>query len=322
MSYKVLWIDNEPDEEFVVSAYDDYGLDIINKENYVEGLEWLKKNREICLAVILDVNCIEGDVEEESESMDVFTNNLPDVIKLCEREDHFIPWYVYTGGGYEGFDTLKRVISDKRDWDPLRKEKYYNKPKDRERLFENIQKAIQVSPLYNTIKQYNDIFEEFSSKENTLSLLRIIEIVNSDNTNNSSAYNDIRKVLEATAKLLKAKGLFPDDQDGLSAASYYIRNICFKSRQNIVPSYISYCFTACEDICNDGSHDGGKTPMRVDRDTAASKAPYLIRSAFYMLCSVIIWSKSLPNDPAAIEELKGKVQRLNIDTYNKNRTKE
>ena len=56
MGYQVLWIDNEPSLEFIDVAFEIYGLDIIHKGSYTSGIEWLKENKDICFAVILDVN--------------------------------------------------------------------------------------------------------------------------------------------------------------------------------------------------------------------------------------------------------------------------
>lgn len=320
MKYNVLWIDNEPSDSFMDNAYNNFDLNIINKENYVEGMEWLEENRENCYAVILDVNCVETSSVDESESMDVFTDYLPHVIKLCERQDHFIPWYVYTAGGYEGYETLKRTITGKRDWDPKKEDKYYRKPKDSIELLQNIKTAIVENARY--VQKYKDLFELFPDLEHKSSLLRIIEIVEENKTSNSSAYNDIRKILEAVTDILKIKGFFPDDLDGLSSASYYIRQICIKGRQFLVPSYISYCYTACEDICNDGSHNGGKTPMKVDKDTSSYKAPYLIRSTFFMLSNIIVWASKLSATEDSITYRKQKVAEYNIPKFERNRKTE
>ena len=317
MDYKVLWIDDKPNDDFIDDALDDYNLDIVNKKDYISGITWLKNNRNICSAVILDVNCLEGDGTPETASKQVFDDNLQEIISICCNPDKpLVPWFVYTAGDFDGVETLNTQISAKRYWDDR---KYYKKPIDREDLLKNIQKAIGLSPLFQYVKQYSDVLEVFPDKESTLCLLRIMDVVHKNDTTNSSAYNDIRKILEAVTKILKAKGLFPDDQDGLSAASYYIKCISINSRQSIVPSYISFCFTACENICNDGSHDGKQTPMRVDEDTAKNKAPYLIRSAFYMLCDIIIWAKSLLSDDNDIALLKEKVRNLNISKFTKNR---
>ena len=311
---KVLWIDDKPNDDFIDDASESYDLEIIPEDKgYIPGIEWLKNNRNICSAVILDVNCLEGSGEQESPSKTPFDDNLQEIIAICCNPGKpLIPWFVYTAGDYEGIESLSTQISSKRIWDDR---KFYKKPKEREDLLKNIRKAIELSPLFQYVKQYKDILEVFPEKEVSLCLLRIIDIVHKNETTNSSAYNDIRKVLESVAELLKSKGLFPEDQNSLSAASYYMREICKQSGKNLVPSYISFCFSTCEDICNDGSHNGGETPLKVDQDTANGKAPYLIRCAFSLLCNIIHWADSLPSSENEIMILRNKVNDLHINTY-------
>lgn len=311
----VLWIDDQPNQDFLDAAYEDFDVKIENIDNYEDGIIWLKEHRELCHAVILDVNCKgrRDEVASKETSWDLYFTELEAV---C-REDNkpLIPWFVYTAGDCNGIEDINAQIKIfKRIWDDTGK-LYYKKPGDRIELFEIIRKVIDLSPTLQHAKKYENIFKVFSNKEHLMSLLRIFKVIEINENNNSSIYNDIRKVLEATSNILKDKGFFPEDQQGLSAASYYMREICKRSNQNIVPSYISYCFTACEDICNDGSHDGGKTPLCVDKDTSNNKVPYLIRSAFYMLCNIIVWADTLSCVESDVKKLREKIEKLKINKY-------
>lgn len=313
MKYKVLWIDDIPSAPFMDEAYESFDLEIIQKESYVEGLKWLRANQDICHAVILDVNCKEGRQKEEASSKQVFEDYLQDVISICYLQGEIkIPWFVYTAGDYEGVENLDILISKNRIWDDR---KYYKKPADRKVLLVNIRKAIECLPLMQTYQSYQNVLGVFTNVENIKCVLRIIQAIEDGKAQDTSVYNDIRKALEAITEILKQKGMLPNDISGLSAATYYIRGICQSSKQNLIPNYISFCFATCEYICNEGSHNSGNTPMRVDRDTSNGDAPYLIKAAFDMLCCIAVWGNSIPASAEEIHIRCKQIQSLSIEPY-------
>ena len=103
----VLWIDDAPTVSFEDLA-EFFDIDIHNELNYSDGISWLRANLKSCDAVILDVNC-KCQNNAEIPSMDVFCENLDLIKELC-NEDHFIPWFVYSAGDYDGEEHLTHIL--------------------------------------------------------------------------------------------------------------------------------------------------------------------------------------------------------------------
>ena len=123
--YRVLWVDDQPEEEFMNEAYEN-DLDVDVATCYEEAQEKLNEANESWDAIILDANCKMSSNEYEAPSLESLQESIRYLDKLCDEK--FIPWFVYTGGAYEGFSALNWFISKNRDWDDR---KYYNKPQDR-----------------------------------------------------------------------------------------------------------------------------------------------------------------------------------------------
>lgn len=324
MIYKILWIDDVPNEEFIIEA-ESYGLEIEQCICYNDGISWLKKNREMCSAVILDVNCKITKDSNEAPNVDAFTNSYLQLIQLCSDGGQ-IPWFVYTAGDYDGVSALNVVIPSNLPW--LEGRKYFNKPAERKELLESIRKYVYVSDFRQIIEDYNDVFTAFPERQKRLLKLIYRGIVQNEYTE-ASLLNDVRKMLEWMVKYMRKHGLLPEHVKKLSNAKYYLAELS-KKDPLLVPKYISWGFTVCEEITQNGSHESDIDDLDdydeddtevgnliVDAEVSNGKYPYMIKSVIYELLHLLSWMSYLPTDSNAIDLLSIKIETWNIQDYNK-----
>ena len=314
MKYNVLWIDDNPSEEFMNCAFDDYDLNIINKVCYDDGIEWLRTHQDECWAVIMDVNCKTKNTDAENASVRAFVEGYKKVEKLCSEP--LIPWFFYTAGDYDGVDGLNMAISDEERWWDDRK--YYDKPGDWDTLLKNIKVVIKRLPAYEVISKYKDVFSSFPNISDRL--LKILVILEDGDTRNTDVYNVIRKSLEeGVIPYLSEHGLLPKDVKQINQVGRILRKIS-EVEPILVPKFISFGWSAMTEITQNGSHAKNRkhqddsTNLVIDELTRTGKMPYLIRSTVYTLLNFMLWASLLPQTPEEIDNLRKKIQDFNIPT--------
>lgn len=319
MMYKVLWIDDIPNEEFITEA-ESYGLEIEQCLCYDDGIAWLRKNRKFCSAVILDVNCKITKDSNEAPNMDAFKNNIHRVTHLCSDDDGQIPWFVYTAGDYNGVDALK-LLPINLPWMENGKQ-YFNKPVERKELLESIKKFAYVSDVRQIIEDYKDIFTAFEehSKQMERLLKLIYQGIHKNQTTDASLLNEARKLLEWMVEYMKKHGLLPEYVSTLSNACYFLAKVSEKD-YNLVPKYISYGFSMCADATQNGSHNSNNdttdSNLIVDSLVTQGEVPYLIKSIVFELLNLLSWLKTLPTNPKDIDKLSMKIGTFKIKDNNK-----
>lgn len=292
--YKVLWIDDEPSEEFMNEAYD-YGLDIINAKCHDAGMILLKDTDKQWDAVILDAYCKITDEQTETPSLASLTESISSIDIYC-NETRFIPWFVYTSGAYEGFDFLKNQIRKNRVWDDRL---YYSKPSDRLALFAKLKEAANEQSATHLKLKYADIWKIYPDKN----ILQLLEIADGGGNKTASVFNDIRKVLDWVMHYCCNHGLpLGFNKSNLGKCSTKLGK---KEMQDYVPLYIQRSLHSCVEITNNGSHR-----LVVDDDMKKELAPYLVQSTVFELLNILVWCSSLPQEKEEIEVLAAKVIKL------------
>lgn len=293
--YKVLWIDDQPSEEFINEAFENK-IDIVVAECHNEGIALLKNPQNSWDAIILDANCKVTDDPEEAPSLESLTDTIH-YIKEFSKEKYFIPWFVYTGGGYEGFKSINNIILKNRDWDDR---KYYDKPKDRNTLFINLKKAADDREFTSLRHRFKDVCEIYPFED----ILEILFSINKDEISNSDLFNKIRKILDWVMKYCNDCGVLPIQFNGsnLSECSNFLGKEEIKF---YVPIYIQRSFHSCVVVSSEGSHR-----LSVDEAVKSGLAPYLLRSTVFELLNILTWCKSLPTDKESIAILKVKISAL------------
>ena len=321
MKYKVLWIDDLPNDEFLDAAHA-MDMDIQVATCYETGIEWLRVNQDICMAVILDVKCKISEDPTEVPSRDAFRDKWLEVVKLCNEKEQ-IPWFVYTAGDYDGIEALDILLPKDKKYDPNRQ--YYRKPVERKTMLANIVQAINLNDMTAALKEYENIFD-FCSEYYYKELFRIIINIKKNEYTNSTIFNDMRKVLGWSTSYMREHGMLPNDITNFNKAALYLNRVNFACKDNdvdvsktLVPDYIKNSFMACQYVCNNGSHskaegasDEADNCLVVDEDVKNGVAPYLIRSTFFELLTIITWCKGLPTTQEGIDALRADIDKLNI----------
>lgn len=304
--YKVLWIDDEHEkfDGFKELAAENYDLNLDNNsfDNYEDGLDWLRRNLQDCVAVILDVHCKAN--KNAAANVTSFSDNLmKDMLPFCLENN--IPWFVYTAGSSqsEEFSQIEKwFLSRKAEW---ASKNYYHKPDDYKLLLEDIQKAISNSLRRQLEKKYSEIFEfvGHAKKENLLEVMLSIAI---GNTRSTSHMNRMRQVLEWLTKYLVDYGFLPEGS-GLSDLRHYMVSLNDVGLDDIIPKYIRYTMQTCENVTQEGSHDGTRDGIQVSKALEEGRAPYLIESTLNNLLTILYWGMLLPTDEKGKNELLNRI---------------
>lgn len=281
----VLWVDDQPKEDFMNEAFE-YGLDITPAPNVNSGLDALRDKSKVWDAIILDANCKITDDEQEQPSLKALKEAINQLVHMRTE----IPWFVYTGGDYEGVEHLEYMIKERSYDDRL----YYEKPKQRYELYENIKKAVDNSQAY-LVRQNNAVVCNFYKEYDLVELL--MHYKNDDFDTDSSVPNRVRQIIEWVMRYLEDKGLLPVPFVGSNIAKC---SMALSDIHQLVPIQVARSLHFCVDICNDGSHD-----MEVSANIVSGDAPYLNKSLILNLLNILHWCPSIEKYDK--EELKNKV---------------
>ena len=305
----VFWIDEAPREDFLTRLRE-AGMQVFTADNYVDGVQWLSnpQNIEICDAVILDVNC-KIRHSDEHESTDSFRDYAYRVLSRCEDENKHIPWFVFTtGSGYD--ESLLNAIPQ-REWTRCR---FYRKDTDQQQLINDIRELTKHSDNVALRERYAGIFELFEDEGSTVRLYDIIKkIEDPQNTTDTTVFNAMRKLMAFAVSYGREHGLFSEEIDSVRAAEKRLEDI-YELAPQIVPSYVLTNFRSLSDTVNNGSHskleEEEAGSLAVDADVLSGKAPYLARTAFYQLMTVLNWLRKLPVEPAKIATLRERIDAM------------
>ena len=212
---KTLWIDDEPTGGFIDQASIN-GIDITIAVTVEEGLKLLDNKSNFFEAIILDANCKIADEEEEED-----LSALSHAIAGIYARSIDIPWFVYTAGGYEGFEMIEKIVPQQyRNWDT---KAYYTKPgtnntitgQSIDELFSAIKKAVEQSERTKTFRRYKAEIDTFNEPE-------FIELLISQNkkdfATDDTVPNSIRKIADTLCYILRNKsfiGVEPDKSNTL-----------------------------------------------------------------------------------------------------------
>jgi hypothetical protein len=282
----VLWVDDMPTDEFMNEAYE-YGLSITPAKSVNTGLSLLKDKSAIWDAIILDANCKITEDEQEQPSLKALKEAVNQLVHMRTE----IPWFVYTGGDYEGVEHLEYMIKERSYDDRL----YYEKPKQRYELFENIKKAVDNSEAY-LVRQKYPVVCNFYKDYDLVELL--MEYNKDDFDTDTSVPNRVRQIIEWVMRYLEGKGLLTIPFTGSNIAKC---SMALSDIHQLVPIQVARSLHFCVDICNDGSHD-----MEVSANIVSGDAPYLNKSIILNLLNILHWCPSM--EKYNKEELKKKVE--------------
>jgi len=305
----VFWIDEAPRKDFL-ERMQTAGMQVFHADNYVEGVEWLSnpKNRDMCDAVILDVNCKIRHTDTR-ESTDSFRDYAYRVMSRCEEGKTHILWFVFTTGS--GYDASLLSAIPMRAWT---RKQYYLKDTDQQSLVNDIRELTKHSDNIALRERYAGIFDLCTDEVLTIRLQEIIRKVEDEqNFSDTTVFNAMRKLLAFAVSYARDHGLFDDNIATIRDAHKRLMDI-HRIDPQIVPSYVTTNFGSLTDTVNNGSHSKYETTddnkIAVDSDVLSGKAPYLTRVAFYQLLTVLHWLQQLPTEPDKIAALQKQMDTL------------
>lgn len=288
----VLWVDDMPTDDFMNEAYE-YGLSITPAKSVNTGLSLLKDKSAVWDAIILDANCKITEDEQEQPSLKALKEAINQLVHM--RTD--IPWFVYTGGDYEGVDHLEYMIKERAYDDRL----FYEKPRQRYELYDNIKKAVENSEAYRIRQKYAPVCN-FYKDYDLVELLIKYESEGFDIDKNVP--HSVRLIIEWIMRYLEGVGLLPIEFSGTNI------NKCSLSLGEIpqlVPIHVARSMHFCVEVCNNGSHSDEIVGYIV-----SGEAPYLNKSIIQNLLNILYWCPSLQRYEK--EELKKKVAQYQQET--------
>lgn len=311
VKYKVLWIDDEKDcDMFIDRARDTYKIDIHQEFYYSKGIEYLSKNLSLIDAAILDVNCKKDN--DDAPNMDSFLENLKKIDKLCRKQE-LIPWFVFTGGGYEGFPALLQVIKVmEKQWDE--KKPYYEKSKEADVLMKTITTEADKRETTTLRLRYSKLFKV--DEKIGGNLLNIIKFLELKDERNAEIFTEIRAALETLRHKMVISCILPEELNEGIKISRAARFIVMSDMQKIIPQYIQRCYHSSVMISSEATHNGKRKNDEEDYgwmdleitpkariDVQEGRAPYLFASVATSFMTFLYWLSSLDNNE---DELKSR----------------
>ena len=273
VNLQVLWVDDMPSDAFINEAFK-YGLSLTVCTSVNGGIQLLKDKSKVWDAIILDANCKLTDNEQEQPSLKALKEAMNQLIHM--RTD--IPWFVYTGGDYEGVEHLEYMIKERSYDDRL----YCEKPKQRYELFDNVKKAVEANSSY-IIRQKHSAVCSFYTDADLVDLL--LKQDNEDFDTDTSIPNRVRQIIEWIMRYFDGRGLLSIPFTGTNIAK------CSSSLGEIpqlVPIHVARSMHFCVEVCNNGSHGD-----EIIANIAGGEAPYLNKSLILNLLNILQWCPSL-----------------------------
>lgn len=275
--YKILWIDDKWEElSFFkrVCELPENGFEVVTCTNAEEGMEIFEAHLEEWSGVILDAKVFKGK-GDEVDRLAGLTYSLDKINELKHKRN--VPYYIFTGQPDTASGTAFAEQYEGR---------YYEKDKDEDKLVADIKSNADEMANTQIIHRHQVVFDTWP--ESRSELLRLLKVMETEDWNNNSFFNDIRKVLSDVMFRLYDCGYCSVVHDGSNIGE------CSKAlgspiMTDIIPVYIQRSLHTCVEVTNPGSH-------RSECDTAVKdgRAPYLIRSLTFDLLNILYWCKDLP----------------------------
>ena len=296
---KALWIDDEPSESFMDLAFSE-GIDIESYQTVSAGLDAIDDKTKLFDCLIIDAN---NKNEKVTEAPSLHALRIA-VEGIIERKLD-IPWFVYTGGSYDGREALEYMLPDeklKRYGEKL----WYEKPDDQYELFSAIKRAVENREETRIKRKYPEAFALYGTDE----MMDLLKRIDSDEFNyDPKVPNTLRCVGEAVCDYLHDNHVYPIDFTSSNKIKECSKLLGADKKNKFIPSYIQGIFFFLSIYCNGGSHGGkiGNEDIRACnlRDAILlGTTGYLNKIAMLAMLTVIKWSRSFPfNDEQEMKRI-------------------
>lgn len=310
MAYKVLWVDDEintPDLKMVAAlASRRYGINMETAcESSEQALVYLEHPSDYD-AIILDARFLSSSHSTSSTSGSI--RGLREVTERLEElrtNGHFLPVFIYTGQPdlykSEDFkDTYYRYqIFQKNEEGTIK-------------LFEAIIQSVNDRMETQVKLKYAPLFDIgvpkylFDSSDIADRLLNYAIQVEHNDTKKTDYLNDMRKLIEELFEKCEQVGLL---RSGINSLNEKSKFLCDNNMQKYIPPYVQESIRHILRCTQEGSHHGA-----ADADMRNGIAPFLFRSLFFTLSSVLVWWKQFIDSNCDKDALRQYVESIQMDT--------
>lgn len=272
---QVLWIDDQPAPNFIIYA-SLHNIKVTAKTNVDDGIQELLENKALYDAIILDANCIshsDNTMAPNIKALSYATNQFA-------RNNIELPWFVYSGGGFEGEKSIDVIVEGcELPYNPTNR--WYKKPGDMEDLFADIKSVVAQFPDFKLKEKHKELFSWYTNKEELLDIIRYLD--KEDNNDDYGVFNKIRQQLEYLMALADEKGFLniKFTKTNLGECS---KQLGKQELTGIIPNYIQRSLHSIVTVCNEGSH-----LTSLQEIIRNNKAPYLIKSTIYEFLNLVHW---------------------------------
>lgn len=308
MAYKVLWVDDEFDTDALQEVADsaaNRGIDMNTAcKSAEEALAHLQHPKEFD-AIILDARFLvsTNDTLDSKGGVKGLGRVIKRIQQLKDTGD-YIPTFIFSGQP----DTFKS------EWFAETYEEYevFQKGLDNKRLFDAIIHAVNERVETQVKLKYAPLFDicvpkyMFDSSDLTNRLLNYAVQVEHNDTKKPEYLNDIRKLIEILFKKSEQLGLL---RSGIESLNEKSRFLCNNKMQAFIPPYVQESIRYILRCTQEGSHYGV-----ADADMRNGVAPFLFRSLFFSLSTVLIWWKQLIDSDFDKDALRRCVESIQIDS--------
>ena len=308
MAYKVLWVDDEFDTEALQEVADSAAIRGINMDTACksaeEALAHLQHPKDFD-AIILDARFLTSTNDTLDSKGGV--KGLGRVIKRIRQlkdAGEYIPTFIFSGQP----DTFKS------EWFSETYEEYepFQKGLDNTRLFDAIIGAVNEREVSQVKLKYAPLFDIgvpkylFDSSDITDRLLNYAVQVEHNDTKKTDYLNDMRKLIEELFEKCEQVGLL---RSGINSLNEKSKFLCDNNMQKFIPPYVQESIRHILRCTQEGSHHGA-----ADADMRNGIAPFLFRSLFFSLATVLVWWKHFVDSDCDKDALRKCVESIQMDT--------
>ncbi len=308
MAYRVLWVDDEydtPELQEVADLALDRNIDMDTAcRSAEEALAHLEHPRDFD-AVVLDIRFFKSQSDTlESSGRIKGLRKVTDRLKQLRDQGCWLPTFIYSGQpDIYNSEDFKDTYEDY----PL----FQKTGEGTNQLFAAIIKAVDEKIETRVKLNYSPLFDVCSShymfdSSLTERLLNYAGQIDQKDVKKPEYLNDIRKLIEELFEKCEQIGLLAPGIQSLNDKSKFL---CDSKMQKYIAPYVQESIRFILRCTQVGSHYG--TP---DSDMRNGNAPFLFRSLFFSLATVLLWWKQFIDSDYDKEELKQCMESIQMDT--------
>lgn len=311
MAYKVLWVDDEYDtpelQEVADLASDnniDMGTDTACK-SAEEALAHLEHHSDFD-AVVLDIRFFKSQSDTlESSGRIKGLRKVTDRLKQLKDKGSWLPTFIYSGQpDIYNSEDFKDTYEDY----PL----FQKTGEGTKQLFAAIIKAVDEKVETRVKLNYSPLFDMCSShymfdSSLTERLLNYAGQIDQNDVKKPDYLNDMRKLIEELFEKCEQVGLL---RSGINSLNEKSKFLCDSNMQKYIPPYVQESIRHILRCTQEGSHHGA-----ADADMRNGIAPFLFRSLFFSLATVLVWWKQFVDSNCDKDALKQFVESIQVESY-------